>query len=187
MSWVETSTVSEILQTNHYLGPIRRGFAWKDEFGVIVLGHPTSRRVPQQWLELTRWCIVSNQKNAGSKQWAAMIKALKKKMPDITTIVSYSDPSVGHTGALYRACNWLWAPTWHRLRPPPTGQGSWTEGKQQSVKDRWVFLVKEDALREDVLVAKDASILKRMPFARYIEPQGANYKAWREMCAGAAE
>ena len=37
----------------------------------------------------------------------------------VSTVVSYSDPSAGHTGSLYRACNWIWAPTWLRLRPPP--------------------------------------------------------------------
>lgn len=145
---------------------------------MIVLGPPTARGVPKHWLELTRWCITSREKNAGSKQWAAMIRALRRDHPQYTTIVSYSDPSVGHTGALYRACNWLWAPTWHRLRPPPTGNGSWTEGKVQSVKDRWVFLVQSDAQRETVLRAKDESVLKRLPFCVYREPKGADYRAF---------
>ena len=60
---------------------------------------------------------------------------MRDKYPRCTTIVSYSDPSVGHTGALYRACNWLWAPTWHRLQPPPTGCGSWDGKKRSSPKD----------------------------------------------------
>lgn len=179
MTWVSPADVAPILQEYHYLGPIRRGFAWRDEHGVLVLGPPTARGVPQHWLELTRWCITSREKNAGSKQWAAMIRALRRDKPAVTTIVSYSDPSVGHTGALYRACNWWWAPTWHRLRPPPTGNGAWTAGKTQAVKDRWVFAVKPDASRETVLVAKDDAVLRRMPFARYTEPGGADYKTFK--------
>jgi hypothetical protein len=87
-----------------------------------------------------------------------------------TTVVSYSDPSQGHTGALYRACGWLWAPTWHRLRPPPTGNGAWTEGKQQAVKDRWIFPLKPDDRRASVLPVSDTAVIKAMPWASYCEP-----------------
>lgn len=179
--WTTPAAVAPVLQEHHYLGPIRRGVAWQDEHGVIVLTNPTSRNVPQHWLELARWCITDRTKNAGSKQWAAMSRSLRTERPEVTTIVSYSDPSVGHTGALYRACNWWWAPTWHRLRPPPTGNGAWQEGKAQSVKDRWVFPVRPDAERAERLVAKDESILRRMPFARYTEPGGACYRSWSLM------
>ena len=176
MSWCKPAEVSELLAARHYLGPIKRGIAWRDEFGVIVVTSPTARNIPPRWLELARWCIVSDEKNAGSRQWAAFIRALKSARPDVSTIVSYSDPSVGHTGALYRACNWLWAPTWHRLRPPPSGNGSWTEGKVQSVKDRWVFNLRRDPDRERLLVARDESILRRMPWARYSDKGGVPFK-----------
>ena len=88
-----------------------------------------------------------------------MRKHLREFMPHVTTVVSYSDPSVGHTGALYKACNWEWAPTWHRLRPPPTGNGSWRDGEQQSVKDRWVFKLAKDARRDEILSVKDAALV----------------------------
>jgi hypothetical protein len=90
--------------------------------------------------------------------------------------VSYSDPSVGHTGALYRACNWWWAPTWHRLRPPPSGNGSWSDGRVQSVKDRWIFPLRPDPDRAGVLLVKDASLLRAMPLARYVEPGGVPFR-----------
>jgi len=79
---------------------------------------------------------------------------LLAQFPEVTTCVSYSDPSVGHTGALYKACNWQWAPTWHRLKPPPTGNGSWDGQTQQSVKDRWIFRLRPDAQRADILRVK---------------------------------
>lgn len=154
--------VAAYLDAHHYLGSTGRGFAWSDEFGVLVLAKPTSRRLPQDgtWLELVRWCLVGIP-NGGSMQWKAVRRALAVDRPELTTVVSYSDPSAGHTGALYRACNWQWAPTWHRLRPPPTANGSWQSERKQAVKDRWVFVVAPDERRADILAVKDASIERR--------------------------
>lgn len=161
-------TANELLEKYHYLGAIGRGDVYRDDIGVIVFGNPTSRRLPQaRWRELIRWCIVNG---IGSQQWQAARKWLELERPDITTVVSYSDPSAGHTGALYRASGWLWAPTWHRLREPPTGNGSWSEGERQAVKDRWVDLLAPDAEREALLRVDDESLLKRMPWASYREP-----------------
>lgn len=176
--WCHPAGVAEVLDERHYLGAIQRGEAWQDEHGAIVLSAPTSRNLPPDWLELARWCITSGEKNAGSRQWAAMIRSLRLQRPSATTIVSYSDPSVGHTGALYRACNWLWAPTWHRLRPPPTGNGAWIEGEAQSVKDRWIYPVRPDARREALLAITDGGVLRRFPWAVYREPAGVPYRRW---------
>jgi len=146
--------VSQFLAERHYLGPIRRGIAWRDEFGVMVLTTPTSRRLPQdRWLEIARWCLVGT-RNGGSRQWSRVRRWLLHARPDVTTIVSYSDPSQGHTGALYRACGFTWAPTWHRLFPPPTGNGNWGTGIQP-VKDRWVYVLAQDEDRAELLRVKD--------------------------------
>ena len=160
--------VAEILRERHYLGPATRGFAWLDEFGVIVLASPSSRHLPTDWLELTRWCL-NGEPNAGSKQWSKVVKHLMKCHP-ATTVISYSDPSVGHTGALYKACNWLWAPTWQRLRPPPSQGGSWDGKKTQSVKDRWVYPLRADPRRQSVLRVNDES-LQRKGCPSYEEPK----------------
>jgi hypothetical protein len=153
---VPSRTVSYYLDERHYLGGTGRGFAWSDEFGVLVLAKPTARRLPQDgtWLELVRWCL-TGQKNGGSQQWARVVRWLRAERKEVTTVVSYSDPSVGHTGALYKACNWTWAPTWHRLFPPPTGNGSWKGGEAQSVKDRWVYVIRPDERRAVILSVKD--------------------------------
>lgn len=159
------------LAENHYLGPTKAaGFAWRDEFGCIVFAAPRARGVPHRWLEVVRWCL-NGEANGGTRQWARAVKMLRTQRPDCTTVVSYSDPSQGHTGALYRACNWMWAPTWHRLRPPPTGNGKWTDAKEQSVKDRWVYLLAEDEDRARVLSVKDDAIQRSMPWAGYVEPR----------------
>ncbi len=164
---VPPRTVGYYLDQKHYLGATGRGFAWSDEYGVLVLAKPTSRRLPQDgtWLELVRWCL-EGLPNGGSRQWSAVTKHLKEFMPQVTTCVSYSDPSVGHTGTLYKACNWTWAPTWHRLRPPPSGNGSWADGEPQSVKDRWVYVLRRDARRDEILRVKDDSLTASRAHAR---------------------
>lgn len=147
--WVATKSVEPFLRRAHYLGPVTRGFCWSDEYGVLVLAKPTSRRLPQDgtWLELVRWCLIGV-KNGGSRQWKAVVAHLRSEVEQVTTVVSYSDPSKGHTGALYKACGFAWCPTWHRLNPPPTGNGSWSDGVVQSVKDRWVYAIRPDQRRE---------------------------------------
>lgn len=172
-------SVNQILSSMHYLGTINRGFPYRDEFGVLVLANPSSRRLPHsRWLELVRWCLFGT-KNGGSQQWKRVCRWLRSAHPEVTTIVSYSDPSVGHTGALYRASNWLWAPTWHRLRTPPSGNGKWTKGgKVEAVKDRWIFCLSADAERESLLRINDESIRRRMPWAEYRDGRGGDYKRW---------
>jgi hypothetical protein len=165
---VPVANVAPFLNSNHYLGASKRGFAWSDEFGVVVLASPTSRHLPNDWLELSRWCLVPGNNN-GSRQWARIARWLKHNHT-VTTVVSYSDPSVGHTGALYAACNWIWAPTWQRLRPPPTGGGNWGGKKQQAPKDRWVYPLRPDLRRIQVLKVNDESLIRK-GCPSYKEPQ----------------
>lgn len=178
-----------LLTDRHYLGDTNRGHTYQDEHGVIVAGNPTSRRLPaDRWVELIRWCIVGG-RNAGSRQWAAAVPWLRERFPNATTVVSYSDPVVGHTGALYRACGWLWAPTWLRLRTPPTGNGSWKNGARQVPKDRWIYLLAPDGDREALLAVQDDALMRRVPWASYTEPRwrrgkpvqgsgGGDYRRW---------
>lgn len=157
--------VNALLTERHYLGRISGGrliFGGYDPAGRLVAAQvwrtPTSRRLPSDgsWLELSRWCLTPEAgPNAGSRQHRAVTRLLRQTAPEVTTLVSYSDPSVGHTGALYRSCNWQWAPTWLRLRPPPTGNGNWGKDAKQSPKDRWVYLVRPDLRRSDVLSVRD--------------------------------
>lgn len=169
----EKAYAQKLLHKHHYLGPRSRGNVFVHELGVIVYGAPTSRRLPKDWIELSRWCLPDSAPNAGTSMFADYVGYIRRNHPYATTIVSYSDPSAGHDGALYRACNWLWAPTWQRLRPPPSGGGKWTGAKNESVKDRWVYLLRPDSNRENVLRISDSSVRRKWPFASYVEP------AWR--------
>lgn len=175
-------SVDELLAERHYLGVCKRSkLVYRDCFGVLTFSAPASRHLPKDWLELSRWCIVGG-KNAGSMQWSAAVRWIRQHTA-ATTIVSYSDPSQGHTGALYRACNWLWAPTWHRLRPPPTGGGAWDGATRQSPKDRWVFPLSIDTRRVQVLRIRESGLLRRYPCAEYSEPMGASYKKTMRLLA----
>jgi hypothetical protein len=177
--WGLALDVAAELERNHYLGPAVRGWSYRDEFGCLIVARPTSRRIPLDWLELTRWCLVGT-KNGGSQQWARVRRDLLSKFPDCSTVVSYSDPSQGHTGALYRACGWKWAPTWHRIVTPPTGNGSWVDGVAQAAKDRWVYPLRPDPKRADLL-RLDESYVRRFPWAEYREPAGADYKEFQRL------
>ena len=173
---------ADFLDANHYLGRAARGFSLYWDDCVMVFSNPSTRRLPaKRWLELTRWCLIG-EKNTGSQRWSSATKWLRDNRPEITTIISYSDPDQGHTGALYRACNWLWAPTWHRLRPPPSGNGKWQKDKRQSVKDRWIFPLRKDEERPELLRVRDSAMVKKFPYAEYQEPKkgigGGDFKRW---------
>lgn len=149
-----------VLREHHYLGPADWGtlvicqWAAGEVVGAMVWRHPTSRRLPSDgsWLELSRWCLTpAGGANAGSRMHRYSVRLIRERLPAVTTLVSYSDPSVGHTGSLYRACNWAWRPTWLQLKPPPSGGGSWDGRTQQAPKARWIFALRRDARRESFL------------------------------------
>jgi hypothetical protein len=151
---------NDLLAHRHYLGPIEWArfvlCQWQGGtvVGAMVFRPPTSRHLPldETWFELVRWCLTpEGGPNAGSRMHKVAVATIKRQFPRVTTLVSYSDPSVGHRGALYRACSWQWRPTWHRIAPAPSGHGSWDRMTRQEPKDRWVFALRPDARREDVL------------------------------------
>lgn len=160
---------NELLAEHHYLGPLQSGgkmiivgIRYGDPVAAMIWKHPTSRRLPAfgTWLELSRWCLTPGAgENAGSRMHKWSVRLIREHLPNVTTLVSYSDPSHGHTGALYRACNWQWAPTWHRLRTPPSGNGDWGTGAQ-AVKDRWAFCLKRDPIRDGALAIDDEAAIR---------------------------
>lgn len=163
------SELNPLLSAEHYLGPLNsaRIVLVGELGGEVVAGQvwkwPTARNLPSDgtWLELSRWVLTPRAgRDAGSRFHGAAVRILRAHAREVTTLVSYSDPSAGHTGALYRACNWQWSPTWHRLRPPPTGGGAWVDGEQQAVKDRWVFPLRRDPHRHEVLAVGDLSAIR---------------------------
>lgn len=159
-----------MLSRHHCLGPLHSGARLTvvgappgdEPVAAMMWKHPTTRNLPADgtWLELSRWCLTPGAgENAGSRMHKWSLRLIREHLPEVTTLVSYSDPAHGHTGALYRACNWQWAPTWHRLRPAPSGHGDWGSGRQ-AVKDRWVFCVQRDERRAGVLAVDDPGAVR---------------------------
>ena len=151
---------NDLLVRRHYLGPIEWArfviCQWVDGqvVGAMVFRSPTTRHLPSDgtWFELVRWCLTpEGGQNAGSRMHKVAVAELRRRFPSVTTLVSYSDRSAGHTGALYRASNWQWRPAWNRVTPPPTGGGSWDGVVQQEPKDRWIYPLRPDTSRESFL------------------------------------
>lgn len=165
------SDINPLLSREHYLGPLVTGghslIVVGSTAGRVVAGQvwrrPTSRRLPADgtWLELSRWCLTPDAgNNAGSRMHKWACRLIREHLPAVTTLVSYSDPGHGHDGALYRACNWYWRPTWLRLRPPPGGHGAWVHGEPQAIKDRWVFPLRPDHAREGITYIDDPGAIR---------------------------
>lgn len=186
-----TTEANMLLAVHHYLGPLASGGRMTiigavdgEPVAAMIWRHPTSRRLPQSWFELSRWCLTpAAGANAGSRMHKQALRLIRRHAPTVTTLVSYSNPEHGHTGALYRACNWMWAPTWHRLRTPPTGNGDWGSGRQ-AVKDRWVFPVQPDPRLADVLAIDDAAAIRH--WQANAEPHERRWAALSPTMRGAA-
>lgn len=102
----------------HYIGKwpgvcvltlaMRRGF---DLLGVVVFALPpreTAKRYGGVTWELARlWLDDSVPKNAETWLIARAVRFISQNRPEVKTLVSYADPSVGHDGTVYKAANWI--------------------------------------------------------------------------------
>lgn len=76
--------------------------------GVAVFGRPIGRNLPDGLIELRRLVLIDDKpKNTTSWFLARCIKWLKKNT-DYNGIITYADPNEGHTGVIYRACNFTY-------------------------------------------------------------------------------
>ena len=146
--------VAPLLANHHYLGSTaggRHSFAgWVDDelVAAMVFRWPTARMLPSDGtlLELSRWCLTPEAgKNAGSRMMRWVARWLRTNEAGVEALVSYSDPSVGHVGALYRASGWIDWPTHITTRwradgiGYASGNGSWNGVERQAAKERWLF------------------------------------------------
>lgn len=76
-------------------------------YAAAIWTNPSSPKLPQrEWLMLKRWAIADDApKNTASRMDGWMFRDLKKRFPEATKAVSYSDPDK-HDGGIYRACGW---------------------------------------------------------------------------------
>ncbi len=147
--------VAEFLDQHHYLGRRsgRSAFALRNKHGVLAFSRsPQAAPLPRDWFELSRWCIVSDEDSAGTRQWA-QARAWLLKNTDTTTVVSYSDPS-RHDGALYRAAGWLWAPSGQFLLKGLSMAKERHPEAPYVDKVRWIYPLRPDPRRADKLTIR---------------------------------
>lgn len=119
---VSVSSIRGIVAANHYshIMPDSTVIAFAGLFGnvicgVVVFGVGTSPAQYKnilpgiqdgEYLELTRlWCSDESPRNTESKLVSGAMKMLHAKYK---LIVSYADPSRGHVGYIYQACNFYY-------------------------------------------------------------------------------
>lgn len=123
-SWRHLSTVQHVSQyeatpliKRHYLGKwpgvsvCSLGMYCQDWLaGVLVFALPpseTSMRYGMATWELARlWIHDDVPGNAETWLIGQSVKHVRRHHPEVEMLVSYADPSAGHTGTIYRAANW---------------------------------------------------------------------------------
>jgi len=108
-------------------------------FASAIWTNPVARLLPQKtWLELRRMAIAPDApKNTASRMLGWMTRHIRKRRPQITTLVSYQDKEV-HTGTIYRASGWQ-PVTLADPRSRPWNNTARGRNKEQSTapKQRW--------------------------------------------------
>jgi hypothetical protein len=113
-----TRSQVDMMIRKHYIGKwpgvtvltlgIRRG---TELWGVIVFALPpreTSKRYGGETWELARlWIDDDLPQNAETWAIARAIRYIKANHPIVKVLVSYADPSAGHSGTIYKAANWI--------------------------------------------------------------------------------
>jgi len=76
-------------------------------YAVAIWTNPSSPKLPQQtWLMMKRWAVAPDAPaNTGSRMMGWMVRNIRRRLPEVTILVSYSDPDT-HDGAIYKASGW---------------------------------------------------------------------------------
>jgi hypothetical protein len=106
--------IAPLIKAYHYLHRMPAGilqcFVLLESNNIVPVGGAvfSNGRIQYQgtYLDFSRlWVDDRCPKNTESKFVGYCIKNLKRQFPEFTGIVTWADPSQGHTGALYKACN----------------------------------------------------------------------------------
>ncbi len=143
----ESREVAAWIKERHYLKRTPPGYIHALEFlhdgkrvGAMLLGRAASRSYdPSKILEITRIYFTDEAPfNIESRSLAMMRKHVRTWLPSVRLLISYSDPSQGHSGSIYEADGWApFGMTTHK-----TGYG-WRSRPNRSTdpvgpKQRWV-------------------------------------------------
>ena len=132
-------------------------------YAVAIWSNPSSTKLPQlSWLMLKRWAIADDAPpNTASRMMRWMVGDIRRKMPEVEMLVSYSDPDT-HSGGIYRACNWDEGETTERTA---SEQGWHNRKRQRMAKNqpcnwvtRWTRRVRPTTTRESIDSPKTGSL-----------------------------
>ena len=111
---VSSADIREFLDAYHYIGKGRGGnchgaFLGDELIGCIVFSPPIRQNTAGQFgdgqlIELSRLCI---HPSYHKKNFASWLVGRAIKQIDCDTIIAYADTTVGHTGTIYRAANFI--------------------------------------------------------------------------------
>jgi hypothetical protein len=112
----ELPSAGEFIKKHHYLKSISRYNKYVFVLtinnvivGVATFGTPVGSKVKQSYgmnlIECKRFVLNNTPKNTGSWFMSKCIQHIKK-LGEYEAIITYADPTQGHTGGLYRASNY---------------------------------------------------------------------------------
>ena len=110
---VPNDLLRDMMLNKHYLKTMPRGCKYVYGLynngaliGGCMIGHPVGANVEKNTLELKRFYLEPDcEKNTASWFMSRCIRDLK----NITkNIITYADPREGHTGVIYKACNFVY-------------------------------------------------------------------------------
>lgn len=143
----ESVELKDWIAANHYLQSCPPGFVQMLEFiegkqriGGMLIGRPAAKTYDANTiLQVHRvWFVDETEHCVESKALAQMRKHIRVWLPQIRLLLSYSDPSAGHVGTIYKADGWAFL----GMTEEATGYG-WQSRKGRrdqkvSRKMRWV-------------------------------------------------
>lgn len=119
---IDLVTAKDFLSQYHYLGGVGRWgvgvgvFLGEELIAVIVFAHLSHKGVAGQWglqnsqvRELSRMAIKTDRhvKNFGSWFLSRAVDLAWGLLPETSLFVSYADETYDHSGAIYKATNWI--------------------------------------------------------------------------------
>jgi hypothetical protein len=117
---VEVSNSTELdkwIKERHYLQSTPAGARLRlwvldnknNRIGAMMWGRPNARKLDQNsLLELTRMYLIDEtEPNAESKALGLARKYIRKNLPEIKGLISYSSTGQAHEGTIYKADNWF--------------------------------------------------------------------------------
>lgn len=114
VSPISYRTARRIVQAHHYLGYAPPGckvclgvYTENELIGVMIFGRPVARKEDQDnTLELTRMFLFDSPKNSESRALSLAEKWIQQNRNE-KRLIAYCDTAQGHTGAIYKAANWM--------------------------------------------------------------------------------